>query len=188
MMYREPSRESLCYKVEMAKRGSQTSRDHHNQSIKSSVKDYSYDRDDKASSSKNITNDIKDLLDKLVTLQQPAEGNKTVSSLSQNSQNSSNHHSSLGTKSNQIYTSKPNNHLVSTDSLVELRSSDSSNSVYIMGGDMKMKAQDFRPHATCKEMIFRSEKPSLVLNNDGISSSVSNLQTLKKTDNKQASK
>jgi hypothetical protein len=65
--------------------------------------------------------------------------------------------------------------MVSTDSLVELRSSNSSNSVYIMGGDMKMKAQDFRPHATCKEMIFRSEKPSLVQNNDGISSSVSNL-------------
>jgi hypothetical protein len=84
MTHREPSRESLSYKVEMAKRGSQTSRDHHNQSIKSSVKDYSYDRDDKASS-KNITNDIKDLLDKLVTLQQPAEANKTVSSLNQNS-------------------------------------------------------------------------------------------------------
>jgi len=44
-----------------------------------------------------------------------------------------------------------------------------------MGGDMKIKAQDFRPHATCKEMIFRSEKPSLVQNNDGVSSSVSNL-------------
>jgi hypothetical protein len=52
----------------MPKRGSQTSRDHHHtQSIKSSVKDYSYEGDERVSS-KNITNDIKDLLDKLVTL------------------------------------------------------------------------------------------------------------------------
>jgi hypothetical protein len=65
---RETSRESLSYKVEMPKRGSQTSRDHHHtQSIKSSVKDYSYEGDERVSS-KNITNDIKDLLDKLVTL------------------------------------------------------------------------------------------------------------------------
>ena len=51
-----------------------------------------------------------------------------------------------------------------------------------------MNAKDFKPHATCKEMIFRSEKPSLVGNNDGVSSSVSNLQALKKTQNKQPGK
>ena len=137
-------------------------------SMRSSVKDYSLHSE--APSNKNITNDIKELLDKLVTYQQPAgEANKTASSMSSHhsDNNSSNHHSSsLGAQSNQVYTSKPNNHnhLISTDSLVELRSSDSSSSVYIMGGDMKMKASDFRPHATAKEMIFRSEKPSMIDN------------------------
>ena len=86
-----------------------------------------------------------------------------------------------------MYTSKPNNHLISTDSLVELRSSDSS-SVYIMGGDMKMKACDFRPHATAKEMIFRSEKPSLVENQDGVASSVNKIPSLKKNEKKQVPK
>jgi hypothetical protein len=48
---------------------------------------------------------------------------------------------------------------------------------------MKMNAQDFRPHATTRDMIFRDEKPSLGLKSgtDGVSSSVSNLQTIKKT-------
>jgi hypothetical protein len=151
----------LIYHNEALNRGSQTSRDHIH-SVRSSVKDYTLHSE--GTSNKNITNDIKDLLDKLVTYQQPvAEANKSVSSLSNNSHSSNRHSSSLGAESNQVYTSKPNNHLISTDSLVELRSSDSS-SVYIMGGDIKMKASDFRPHATAKEMIFRSEKPSLIEN------------------------
>jgi hypothetical protein len=49
--------------------------------------------------------------------------------------------------------------MVSTESLVELRSSDESSS-YVLGGEVR--AYDFKPHATAREM-FKKEilKPSL---------------------------
>lgn len=69
---------------------------------------------------------------------------------------------------------------MSTESLVELRSSDDSSSFHIFGAEGK--TYDFRPHATARE-IFKAElmKPSLGNVNEGVSSSMSNANFTKRT-------
>jgi len=73
--------------------------------------------------------------------------------------------------------------MLSTESLVELRSSDESSASYILGGDVK--AYDFKPHATAREM-FKKEilKPSLGSGTESggqVSSSVSNVYINRKS-------
>ena len=69
--------------------------------------------------------------------------------------------------------------MVSTESLVELRSSDES--MNLMGGDFR--TYDFRPHATARE-IFKKEilKPSIGSGSEfgaqPVSSSVSNVHMI----------
>jgi hypothetical protein len=72
--------------------------------------------------------------------------------------------------------------MISTESLVELRSSDES--LYVLGEDVK--TYDFRPHATARDM-FKKEilKPSLGSGSEAggppVSSSVSNVYLNRKS-------
>ena len=65
---------------------------------------------------------------------------------------------------------------ISTESLVELRSSDESSSLYVFGGG-NVKNYDFHPHATAKDILKKEIlKPSLgsVVDGPQVSSSVGN--------------
>jgi hypothetical protein len=102
ILQRHSSKDSLSVrnsKVDPIKRGSKTSRDGGVASVRSSIKDYSVHDNTKSQSNNNnnITNEIKDLLDKLVSYQGKEEVSKkgSVSSKSQNS-SSNQHNSSIG--------------------------------------------------------------------------------------------